>query len=329
MIYAAPSPVLHAMPNDAADAPGKNPPAPNFSGRRGLTDLLPRVLSAIVLMAAALVSVWRGGVVFDLIWAGAALAVGCEWQNLIAAPNRRLRFFLVALGLVVGAYFAGKAWFGAACSLLGLWRARPRSGRGPRAEDLGIWRDRLRGFAARFHRRAAWLGGVWGKIDRVAFRDRVGHRCFRLFRRPPDRRRQTLAENFALENLVGHVYRRFGRGFSRRGDRRSWPWRSGAGPPIRARPCHGRRLARRRHLQILGQTALRRKKFERLDSGSWRVHGSARWIYRRRRFRRHCRRRAGGCFDRRWTVRLVLGRPASASGCQMRYCLTRRPSLVS
>jgi phosphatidate cytidylyltransferase len=119
MIYAAPSPVLLAMPNDAADAPGKNPPAPNFSGRRGLADLLPRVLSAIVLMAAALVSVWRGGLVFDLIWLGAALAVGCEWQNLIAAPNRRLRFFLIAVGLVVSAYFAGKAWFGAACSLLG------------------------------------------------------------------------------------------------------------------------------------------------------------------------------------------------------------------
>jgi phosphatidate cytidylyltransferase len=107
------------MPNHAADAPGKNPPAPNFPGQRCLADLLPRVLSAIVLMAAALVSVWQGGLAFQLIWLGAALAVGCEWQNLIAAPNRRLRFFLVALGLVVCAYFAGKAWFGTACSVLG------------------------------------------------------------------------------------------------------------------------------------------------------------------------------------------------------------------
>ncbi|MGH6848573.1 MAG: phosphatidate cytidylyltransferase [Methylocella sp.] len=108
------------MLNDAADAPGnKNPPAPNFSGRRSLADFLPRVFSAIVLMAAALVSLWQGGLVFDLIWLGAALAVGCEWQNLIAAQNRRLRFFFVALGLVVSAYFAGKAWFAAACSLLG------------------------------------------------------------------------------------------------------------------------------------------------------------------------------------------------------------------
>jgi phosphatidate cytidylyltransferase len=119
MIYAAPSPGLLVMLNDAADAPGKNPSAPNFSGRRRLADLLPRVLSAIVLMAAALVSVWQGGLVFDIFWLGAALAVGCEWQNLIAAPNRRLRFFFVALGLVVSACFAGKAWFGAAGAILG------------------------------------------------------------------------------------------------------------------------------------------------------------------------------------------------------------------
>jgi phosphatidate cytidylyltransferase len=119
MICAAPSPVLLAMLNDAADAPGNNPSTPNFSGQRSLADLLPRVVSAIVLMAAALGSVWQGGRVFDLIWLGAALAVGCEWQNLIAARHRRLRFFLVALGLVVSAYFAGKAWFGIACSLLG------------------------------------------------------------------------------------------------------------------------------------------------------------------------------------------------------------------
>lgn len=119
MIYAAPGPGLRAMPDDATNAPGEeDPPAPSFSGRRSLADLLPRILSALVLMTAALVSVWRGGLVFDLIWFGAALAVGCEWQNLIAAPNRRLRFFLVALGLVVSAYFAGKAWFGAACAIL-------------------------------------------------------------------------------------------------------------------------------------------------------------------------------------------------------------------
>ncbi len=107
------------MLNDSADAPGTDAPAPNFSGGRRLADLGPRVLSAIVLMAAALVSVWQGELVFDLIWLGATLAVACEWQNLIAAPNPRLRFLLVAVSLVLSAYFAGKAWFGAACAILG------------------------------------------------------------------------------------------------------------------------------------------------------------------------------------------------------------------
>ena len=106
------------MLNDAAGAPDKNSPAPSFFRRRGLADLLPRVASAIVLMGAALVSVWQGGLVFDLIWLCAALAVGCEWQQLIAAPHPRTRFLLVGLGLVLCAYFTGKAWFGIACAIL-------------------------------------------------------------------------------------------------------------------------------------------------------------------------------------------------------------------
>ncbi|MCI0599232.1 MAG: phosphatidate cytidylyltransferase [Beijerinckiaceae bacterium] len=87
--------------------------------RRGLADLLTRILSAIVLMAAALASVWQGGLVFDLVWLCAALAVGCEWQNLIAARYPRLRIFLAILGLVLGAFFLGKAWLGTACTIVG------------------------------------------------------------------------------------------------------------------------------------------------------------------------------------------------------------------
>lgn len=106
------------MPNDAACAPDKDPPAPNFFRRRGLADLLPRLLSALVLMAAALVSVWRGGLVFDLIWLCAALAVGYEWQHLIAARHPRVRYLIVGLGLVSSALFTGNAWFGTACAIL-------------------------------------------------------------------------------------------------------------------------------------------------------------------------------------------------------------------
>jgi phosphatidate cytidylyltransferase len=111
-------PALFAMLNDAAGAPDSGPPVPSFFRRRGLADLLPRLVSASILMAAALVSVWRGGPVFDLIWLCAAVAVGCEWQNLIAAPHPRLRFLIISLGLVAGAYFIGTARFGLACAIL-------------------------------------------------------------------------------------------------------------------------------------------------------------------------------------------------------------------
>ena len=88
------------------------------SGKRRLPDLLPRLLSALVLMAAALVSIWRGGLFFDLIWLGAALAVGCEWQKLIAAPRLLVRYLLTGLGLILAALFISKDWFGGACALL-------------------------------------------------------------------------------------------------------------------------------------------------------------------------------------------------------------------
>ena len=106
------------MLNDAAGAPAKNTPAPGFFKRHGLADLLPRVVSALVLMTAAFVSVWQGGLVFNLIWLCAALAVGCEWQQLIAAPRARIRFILVGIGLVLGAYFVARAWLGTACAIL-------------------------------------------------------------------------------------------------------------------------------------------------------------------------------------------------------------------
>jgi phosphatidate cytidylyltransferase len=70
-----------------------------------VADLLPRLLSAVVLMTAALLSLWLGGAVFDLIWLFAAVAVGYEWQRLIAARRPILRCLITTLGLVAGALF--------------------------------------------------------------------------------------------------------------------------------------------------------------------------------------------------------------------------------
>jgi phosphatidate cytidylyltransferase len=83
-----------------------------------LGDLLPRVLSAIVLIAAALVSLWLGGIVFDLFWLCAALAVAYEWQNLIAAPRLRLRVLAAALALILWPLLSAAGYFWDACVAL-------------------------------------------------------------------------------------------------------------------------------------------------------------------------------------------------------------------
>jgi phosphatidate cytidylyltransferase len=107
------------MPNNAARVPGESSRAPSFLARRRLADLLPRVLSAVVLMAAAIVSLWLGGRVFDLVWTCAALAVAFEWQHVITASRPRVRFFCVALGIMVSAYFVTNASLRAGFASLG------------------------------------------------------------------------------------------------------------------------------------------------------------------------------------------------------------------
>ena len=70
------------MVNDAGGMPEETPPAPDFSKKRRLPDLLPRLLSAIVLMAAALVSVWRAVVaMLSLAWARLAMATATEHSS--------------------------------------------------------------------------------------------------------------------------------------------------------------------------------------------------------------------------------------------------------
>ncbi|HET6376657.1 MAG TPA: phosphatidate cytidylyltransferase, partial [Methylocella sp.] len=104
------------MRNDAA--PGGSAPPPRFSGRQSWADLLPRIVSAIALMAAALISVWQGGLVFNLIWLGAAVAVGAEWQILIKAPRPRLRVLAIAAALFASSYAVHAGFFGAAFAIL-------------------------------------------------------------------------------------------------------------------------------------------------------------------------------------------------------------------
>src|SRR5262249_35328280 len=97
--------------NNALGAPGNGPPLFVYLRPGGLGDLLPRVLSAIVLIAMALVSLWLGGIVFDLFWLCAALAIAYEWQNLIAAPRLGLRVLSAALALILWLLLSAAGYF--------------------------------------------------------------------------------------------------------------------------------------------------------------------------------------------------------------------------
>ena len=83
---------------------GRTPPAPQA---RLSSDLLPRTAASVVMVAAALTTLWMGGDVFILFWLGCALAVHWEWQTIIDAPRVKARFFV-----------------GTACLLLSVWILR-------------------------------------------------------------------------------------------------------------------------------------------------------------------------------------------------------------
>lgn len=100
--------------------PGELPQRPSLLSRRGLADLLPRIASAIVLMAAAVASVWIGGRVFDYFWLAASLAVGLEWQHMIQSARAAPRYVLLAAGLGLGAFFAATSAYLAALAAVAL-----------------------------------------------------------------------------------------------------------------------------------------------------------------------------------------------------------------
>ncbi len=67
--------------------------APNTPQARLSSDLAPRAASSVVMIAAALSTLWLGGDIFILFWLGCALALHWEWQTIIAAPQFKARFF--------------------------------------------------------------------------------------------------------------------------------------------------------------------------------------------------------------------------------------------
>jgi phosphatidate cytidylyltransferase len=85
---------------------------------RRLADLLPRVLSSLVLMGAAGVSVWQGGTAFAFIWLIAACAVAYEWQCLVGGENQAARVIVAILALLCIAQTSGPDGLGAPAAFI-------------------------------------------------------------------------------------------------------------------------------------------------------------------------------------------------------------------
>lgn len=99
-----------ATPADAA-APGAANGARRAGGARQrgmigarLTDLGPRIISALVLVAAAILTLLAGGILFFLAWLAAAFMVQLEWQRLIGGTRFAAR-------LAVGTFAVAAAGF--------------------------------------------------------------------------------------------------------------------------------------------------------------------------------------------------------------------------
>jgi len=83
------------------------PPKSAGAGSGGFADLGPRVISAVVMVAAAASTLYLGGVVFTLFWLLAGLALNWEWQNLVGGERPQWRMFAGAAA-VAGAAFLGR-----------------------------------------------------------------------------------------------------------------------------------------------------------------------------------------------------------------------------
>ncbi|RYB05705.1 phosphatidate cytidylyltransferase [Lichenibacterium ramalinae] len=93
-------------------------PAPARPG--GRAELLPRVLSAVVMGAAALATAVLGGPLFDLFWWLAAVAVLWEWHGLAGLSRRNPLVLLGGAALAAAALLAGRAEPGHALVALAL-----------------------------------------------------------------------------------------------------------------------------------------------------------------------------------------------------------------
>ena len=95
-------------------------PATPATGPAAKSDLAPRAASAVVMIAAALLTLSRGGDLFVVFWLIVGLAVHWEWQRLIGAPAQRARFFIGAAGITLSVVFLRQTAFEASLASLAI-----------------------------------------------------------------------------------------------------------------------------------------------------------------------------------------------------------------
>lgn len=98
--------------------PGRDRTGQPSARRAGWAELLPRVLSAVVMAVVAVGTAWAGGPVFDLFWFLAAMAVLWEWHGLVGTPRRAAASVLGGVAVAVATVLAGRGYVGEAALAL-------------------------------------------------------------------------------------------------------------------------------------------------------------------------------------------------------------------
>lgn len=103
--------------------PERDTPKSAGAGSGGFADLGPRVISAVVMVGAALAALYLGGDVFALFWVLAGFAINWEWQGLVGGDRRQWRVGAGGVAVAAAAAFGQTGMIGLAALGIALFAA--------------------------------------------------------------------------------------------------------------------------------------------------------------------------------------------------------------
>jgi phosphatidate cytidylyltransferase len=109
---------MRELSHSESSPSGKSEEPPSKKGPINLSDLRPRVVSALVLVAAALATLYAGGKIFAIFWLLASCAILWEWEKLIGGARFTARLVMGGAALAAAAAFAGAGAAGFALLVL-------------------------------------------------------------------------------------------------------------------------------------------------------------------------------------------------------------------